>query len=117
LAIDSPRRILHLVAGAANWRTRMTRIPYGDQGIFVRRSVFEKLGGFPDLPIMEDLEFGRRLKKSGKRILLKSPITTSPRRWDREGVGYVTLRNQILVLLYWFGVSPARLAHWYRPIR
>ncbi|MBI3994479.1 MAG: TIGR04283 family arsenosugar biosynthesis glycosyltransferase [Nitrospirae bacterium] len=117
LAIDSSRPVLRLVAAAANGRTRLTNIPYGDQGIFVRRSVFERMGGYPDLPIMEDLEFSRRLKRAGKIALLPMPITTSSRRWDNEGIGYTTLRNQIFVLAYFLGVSPARLAVRYRPIR
>ena len=117
LAIDSPRPVLRLVAAAANWRSRLTRISYGDQGIFVRRSVFERLGGYPDLPIMEDLEFSRRLKRAGKVALLSVPITTSSRRWDNEGIGTTTLRNQIFVLAYFLGVSPVRLAGRYRPIR
>ncbi|HTN43036.1 MAG TPA: TIGR04283 family arsenosugar biosynthesis glycosyltransferase [Nitrospiria bacterium] len=117
LGIDSPRRILRLVAAAANWRTRLTGIPYGDQGIFVRRSVFEQSGGYPEIPIMEDLEFARRLKSLGKVKLLSRPIVTSSRRWDKEGAGYTTLRNQIYVVLYYLGVSPARLARCYRTVR
>jgi len=117
LAIDSPRWALRLVASAANLRTRLTGVPYGDQGIFVRRSVFEQLGGFPEWPLLEDLEFSRRIKTVGKVVLLSKPVTVSSRRWDKEGVGYTTLRNQIFVLLYFLGVSPMRLARWYRPIR
>ncbi|MBI3611397.1 MAG: TIGR04283 family arsenosugar biosynthesis glycosyltransferase [Nitrospirae bacterium] len=117
LAIDSTRRSLRMVAAVANWRTRLTGVPYGDQGIFVRRSVFERLSGYPEWPIMEDLEFGRRLKKVGKVVLLSNPVTTSSRRWDKEGVWRTTLRNQVFVLLYFFGVSPSRLARAYRPIR
>lgn len=117
LAIDSTRRSLCIVAAVANWRSRLTGIPYGDQGIFVRRTVFEKLGGYPDLPIMEDLEFSRRLKRTGKVALLSGPIMTSSRRWDRGGVWYTTLQNQIFVLAYFMGVSPKRLAQWYRPVR
>jgi len=117
LAIDSSRRSLRLVAAVANWRTRLTRIPYGDQGIFVRRSVFERLGGYPEIPVMEDLEFARRLNRAGKITLLTRPMTTSSRRWDKEGVGYTTLRNQIFVLLYFLGASGARLSRWYRVVR
>ena len=117
LTIDSSRPSLRVVAAAANWRTRLTGIPYGDQGIFVRRSVFERLGGFPELPIMEDLEFARRLKRTGTIALLSRPILTSSRRWDKEGVGYTTVRNQLLVLLFFLGVSATRLARWYRAVR
>jgi rSAM/selenodomain-associated transferase 2 len=117
LVIDSPRRSLRLIAAAANIRTRLTRIPYGDQGIFVRRSVFEKLGGFPIQPLMEDVEFARRLKRVGRVVLLPEPAVTSSRRWDKEGMGYTTLRNQVLLMLYFIGVSPDRLARWYRSVR
>jgi rSAM/selenodomain-associated transferase 2 len=117
LAIDSPRWALRLVAWAANRRTRITGVPYGDQGIFVRRSVFESLGGFPEWPLLEDLEFSRRIKAAGTVVILPQPITVSARRWDKEGIGYSTLRNQIFVLLYFLGVSPSRLARWYCPIR
>ncbi|HET6464401.1 MAG TPA: TIGR04283 family arsenosugar biosynthesis glycosyltransferase [Nitrospiria bacterium] len=117
LGIDSSRPSLRIVAAAANWRTRVTGIPYGDQGIFVRRSVFERLGGYPELPVMEDLEFARRLNRAGKVALLSRPMITSSRRWDKEGVGYTTLRNQTFVLLYFLGVSPTRLSRWYRAVR
>jgi len=117
LAIDSRRWVLHLVAGAANWRTRLTGLPYGDQGLFVRRPIFERLGGFPEWPLLEDLEFSRRIKTVGKVVLLSRPVTVSSRRWDKEGVGFTTLRNQIFLLLYFSGVSPMRLARWYPPIR
>jgi rSAM/selenodomain-associated transferase 2 len=117
MAIDSRRRILRWISAAANLRARLTRVPYGDQGIFVRKSVFERLGGFPDLPILEDLEFSRRLKRAGRTVLLPGAVRTDPRRWEREGVLHVTLRNRLFVLLYFLGVSPARLARRYGPIR
>jgi rSAM/selenodomain-associated transferase 2 len=117
LAIDSARWSLRLLSAAANLRTRLTRTPYGDQGIFVRRAAFDRLGGFPAIPIMEDLEFARRLKRAGRTAILGEAVQTSSRRWDREGVLHVTLRNRVLVLLYFLGVSPDRLARWYRPVR
>lgn len=117
LAVDSPRWVLRLIAAAANWRTRLTRIPYGDHGIFVRRSIFEQLGGYPTQPLMEDLEFSRRLKRVGRVVILPEAVQASSRRWDKEGFWYTTLRNQALVLLYLIGVSPDRLARWYQPIR
>lgn len=117
LAIDSPRLALRIVSWAANIRTRLTRVPYGDQGIFVRRRIFEGLGGFPDLPIMEDLEFGRRLREMGKVVLLPEAARTSSRRWDRGGVARTTIRNQLLKMMYFMGISPGRIARWYRPVR
>ena len=117
LGIDSTRKVLQLIAAMANWRTQLTRIPYGDQGIFVRRAVFEQFGGYPDLPIMEDLELGRRMKQHGRTVLLPQIILTSSRRWDHEGAWYTTLRNQLFVLLYYMGLPASRLARWYRPVR
>jgi len=117
LAIDSPRIALRLIAACTNLRARLTRVPYGDQGIFVRKSIFDRLGGFPDQPLMEDLEFARRLKRAGRVVLLPKFVRTLSRRWDREGLVFVTLRNRIFVLLYFLGVSPARLARRYDPIR
>ncbi len=106
-----------MVARTANLRTRLTGIPYGDQGIFVRRKTFEKIEGYPNIQLMEDLEFGRRMKREGKLALLAESIRTSPRRWNREGIWVTIMRNQIFVLLYFLGISPARLALWYRPVR
>ncbi|HSG05607.1 MAG TPA: glycosyltransferase, partial [Nitrospiria bacterium] len=117
LVIDSPRIVLRLLGRAANIRSRLTGVPYGDQGIFIRRDAFERLGGYPEIPLMEDLELGRRMKRAGRMVFLSQPIRTSSRRWDREGVGLTTLRNQVFVLLYFLGMDPARLARWYRPIR
>ena len=117
LGIDSPKRVLQWIATVTNWRTWLTKIPYGDQGIFVRRSVFMALGGYPDQELMEDIEFSRQLKRAGQVVILREAVQTSSRRWDREGVGFTTLRNQILVLFYFMGVPPHRLVRWYRPIR
>jgi len=115
LEIDSPKWMLRAIARLANWRTRMTRVPYGDQGLFVRASVFKELGGYPTLPLMEDLELSRRLKRKGRVVILRESIRTSSRRWDKEGIAYVTLRNQLLVLFYFLGVPVSLLASWYRP--
>lgn len=117
LIIDSPRAGLRLVGRAANLRSRLTGVPYGDQGIFIRRSAFKKLGGYPDIPLMEDLELGRRMKRIGTLVFLSEPILTSSRRWDHEGIWLTTLRNQVFIFLYFLGVDPARLARWYRPVR
>ena len=116
LGIASERLFLKYIAWRANMRTRTNRIPYGDQAIFLRKSVFERMGGYRPLPIMEDLDLMRRLKKDRHRItLLQDRVRTSARRWEAEGALVTTLRNQLLVLLYYLGVSPDRLARLYRP--
>ena len=115
LAIDSKRPSLRLIAGIASLRSRLTRIPYGDQAHFFRRSYFRTIGGFADIPLMEDVEIMQRIKKRGEKIaIIPHTVSTSPRRWEKEGVLYCTLRNWLLISLYFIGVSPAHLARLYR---
>ena len=105
---------LRLIAWAANLRARLFRAPYGDQAIFLRRDAFEALGGFPDLPLMEDLELMTRIRRSGRRIrLLDACARTSARRWEREGLLRCTGRNLLLRALYHLGVPAQRLAGFY----
>ena len=113
LAIDGEKLSLRLVEKAVNWRSRLLSLPYGDQGIFVKASVFWELGGFPNLPIMEDFIFIRQLKSLGKITIIPNPVITSGRRWQKLGVWKTTLLNQGIVMGYWLGVSPERLARWY----
>lgn len=105
---------LRLVERLANWRSRWLQMPYGDQGLFLRRPPFAALGGFPEQELMEDFELVRRLRKRGKVALLDLAVRTSPRRWQRLGVTRTTLINQLVITAYFLGVSPARLAGWYR---
>jgi GT2 family glycosyltransferase len=99
----------------ANWRSRLSRVPYGDQAIFIRATYFEAIGGFREIPIMEDVDLMRRIKrKGGKIVILREPVLTSARRWEQEGLIYGTLRNWLLILLYLCGVAPQRLAPFYR---
>lgn len=105
---------LRLVEFAANLRSRWFRMPYGDQAIFVRASVFYEMDGFRNWPLMEDFDFCQRLKKNGKMKLVPASVTTSPRRWQRLGVLRTTLTNLACVTAFQLGVSPATLAGWYR---
>ncbi|MBI3582933.1 MAG: TIGR04283 family arsenosugar biosynthesis glycosyltransferase [Nitrospinae bacterium] len=114
LKIDSKKTFYKILSSFANMRSRILGIAYGDQGIFVRKNIFYMIGGYPDIPIMEDVEFVKRLKENGKFIILNECVTTSSRRWDREGILYTTIRNWILISLYLIGVSPNRLKGWYR---
>jgi rSAM/selenodomain-associated transferase 2 len=106
-----------LIAWGANLRTRLLGLPYGDQGIFIKRKIFQEMGGFQDIPLMEDVDLIRRMKKMGSLCILPQPMLTSARRWEKEGLLYTTLRNWSLASLYLLGVSPHRLYHWYRPVR
>jgi len=97
-----------------NLRSRLTRIATGDQAIFVRRSVFERLGGFPEQPLMEDVEFSRRLKREGRIACLRERVVTSSRRWERHGIARTVWLMWSLRLGYWLGADPERLRRWYR---
>jgi rSAM/selenodomain-associated transferase 2 len=116
LRIESARPIFRLIERVSSCRSRLTRIPYGDQAIFLRRSCFQSLSGFRDLPIMEEVDLMRRLRLAGNRIvILPDRVLTSARRWEKEGVFYTTFRNWILVTLFLLGVDAGRLARWYLP--
>jgi len=114
LRIAAPLPSLRLIESSVNWRSRWLQMPYGDQAIFLKREVFDNVGGFPDLPIMEDFELMRRLRRLGRIVIVAAPVLTSGRRWLRLGVWKTTLINQIAILAYLLGVSPLQIAHWYR---
>ncbi len=114
LKIDSDRLFLRYISVRASLRSRLNRIPYGDQAIFMRKKYFDQIGRFKDIPLMEDVEFMRRVKRDGRKIhILPDKVTTSARRWQRDGALYTTVRNQVLVALFRLGVSPGRLAKYY----
>jgi len=114
LKIDSDRLFLRYISVRASLRSRLNRIPYGDQAIFMRKKYFDRIGRFKDIPLMEDVELMRRVKKDGRKIhILRDKVTTSARRWQRDGAIYTTVRNQVLVALFRIGVSPGRLAKYY----
>jgi rSAM/selenodomain-associated transferase 2 len=112
--IREPFRGRRLVECMTNLRARLWRMPYGDQAVFVRRWAFETLGGFPDLPIMEDYEFVRRLRRFGSLAVLDAAVLTSGRRWQRLGFLRTTLINRLVIIGYRCGVAPANLAALYR---
>jgi len=115
LAIASGRPIYHLIAKIASFRSRLTRIPYGDQAFFFRSAYFNDIGGFANIPLMEDVEIMRRIKKRKGRIaIINRSVTTSARRWEKEGILLCTLRNWLLIALYFFGVAPERLSRFYK---
>jgi rSAM/selenodomain-associated transferase 2 len=97
---------------ARAWNARGGTL-YGDQSIFVRRDAFTQLGGFPEIPLMEDVEFSRRLRRAGRTVLLDPPIATSARHHRRRGPWRTTARNATMLLLHRCGVCPHRLHRWY----
>lgn len=105
---------LRFVAAMINVRTRLTRAPWGDQAQFTRRDAFLRAGGYPDFPIMEDYELARRMKRLGPTALLPLTVRTSGRRFLQRGILRTTAMNWRIILAYHLGVSPERLARWYR---
>ncbi|MCY7338128.1 MAG: TIGR04283 family arsenosugar biosynthesis glycosyltransferase [Chamaesiphon sp.] len=114
LQIDDPLPSLRSIEWLVAWRSKWRQMPYGDQAIFLRAETFWELGGFREMPIMEDFELIRRLQRRGRIEILSAPVVTSARRWLQRGVWQTTLINQAIVIGYLVGVSPARLASWYR---
>jgi rSAM/selenodomain-associated transferase 2 len=102
------------VEWATGFRSRWLQRPYGDQGLFLSRALFEEMGGFADLPIMEDYEFSARLRRRGRIVTVGEAALTSARRWQTLGVARTTFRNQWMLAGYHLGVSPQKLAKRYR---
>ncbi len=115
LEFDTKRSIFKITESYVFLRTRLTKIPFGDQAIFIRRAYFDQIGGYRDIPIMEDVELMKRIRKRSDKIcIIPEKVRTSARRYEQEGVLYCTLRNWLLQVLYGLGMSPQRLAKWYR---
>ncbi len=106
--------LLTWIEKTINWRTKIFKLPYGDQAFFVRASVFRQMRGFAEIPLMEDVEFIRRLKKCGKMALISDPVITSSRLFLQRGILRTTLKNKIIFFGYILGVPPERLARTYR---
>ena len=103
-----------IIERSMNWRSALTGIATGDQALFVRRDVFNMLGGFAPIALMEDVEFSGRLKWVGRPFRIRTPVVTSSRRWERDGIGRTVLTMWSLRALYAFGASPRFLARFYR---
>ena len=112
--IEGRPRMLRVVAALMNLRSRASGIATGDQAIFVTREAFERVGGFPAQPLMEDVEISRRLKRLGRPACLSAKVCTSGRRWEQRGVWRTILLMWQLRWRYWRGESAARLAEAYR---
>lgn len=117
LRFDNEGPWARLIGRLINHRSRWTGIATGDQALFVRRAIFERLRGFADLPLMEDVDFTRRLKREGRVAALDAQVTTSFRRWERNGPLRTILLMWTLRFLYWAGVSPHKLSPLYRAVR
>jgi len=114
VCLSGRQPLLRIVAWLMNLRSRITGIATGDQGIFVKRAVFTAVGGFPEIPLMEDIALSRALKQHAHPICLRTRLVTSSRRWERDGIVRTILLMWWLRFAYWRGVSPERLAAHYQ---
>jgi rSAM/selenodomain-associated transferase 2 len=112
-ALDDPSWQARLIERGVALRIRLFRLPYGDQGLFIRRQTFAAMGGYRDMPLMEDVDFVRRLTRVGEVTEIPLPIATSARRWKRDGWFRRSAWNLTLLTLFFCGVPPDRLAKWY----
>ncbi len=113
--LSGAQPLLRVVETLMNWRSRLTGIATGDQAIFVRRALFEKVGGFPEIPLMEDIALARALKKCGPPLCLKQRVLTSSRRWEQHGILRTIFLMWRLRLAYALGTDPAQLVKRYYP--
>ena len=117
LHIETSSGLLRFIQHTINFRARLFQMPYGDHGIFIKKSLFQKMGGFSEMPIMEDFEMMRRLRRKGKIVIDPAHVTTSTRRWENLGILRTTFINKIVLLGYKFGVAPEKLSRLYRGTR
>jgi rSAM/selenodomain-associated transferase 2 len=115
--LDAEGWPFRMIETLMNVRSRVTKISTGDQAIFVRRAVCQKMGGYPELELMEDIEFSRRLKREGHIACLRERVTTSARRWQRDGIAWTIVKMWALRLCHFLGVSTARLRTHYADTR
>lgn len=111
--IEPATRLLNLVAWTMNLRSRLTGVATGDQAIFVHRSIFLEIGGYPDIPLMEDIALSKRLKRIARPIRLRERVSTSARRWQKHGVLRTIFLMWRLRLAYFLGADPGTLAKAY----
>jgi len=115
--IDHKAHVYRLIEWQGNIRARMTREFYGDQGIFVKKETFLKIGGFPEVPIMEDVLFTHKLRSHGKTVVLPDTIMVSARRWEKKGVIQTVLLFSRIIVLFWFRTPLNKIKQLYEDIR
>ena len=113
--LDADQPIFRLIEWLMHRRTRFSQIVTGDQGIFVRRAIFEQMGGYPAIPLMEDIALSSALKRHSRPVMAPLSLLTSARRWQQHGIIRTILLMWWLRLAFYLGVAPARLAIWYQP--
>jgi len=113
LRIDTDGWGVRWIEWGVQWRSRFFQLPYGDQAIFLRTATFRAIGGFANLPIMEDVELIRQLKQQGRIAIAPATVVTSARRWRQLGILRTTWLNQLMLIGYWLKIDPNQLARWY----
>ncbi|PLX69761.1 MAG: glycosyl transferase [Denitrovibrio sp.] len=115
LEINDEMFMFRIIERVVSLRNKITKIPYGDQGIFCTRKVFYEIGHYENIPIMEDVQFMQKCKKNGLKLFLSNlPLKTSSRRWKKEGFLYTNLRNWTIISLYYLGIKPSFLKKFYK---
>lgn len=118
LGIQNRRWIFRAIGRVASWKHRLTRVPYGDQAIFILRRYFENIGGYAGIPLMEDVELMKRVKRrKGLIVILPEAVATSSRKWETEGVIFTIVRNWIIQALYLFGMPAEKLVKYYYKVK
>lgn len=117
LKISSQNLLLKFISWSSNLRAKYLNLIFGDQGIFVRRDIFNELGGFPEIELMEDWEFSKALAKKGRLLYVDKKIYTSARRWENHGVLKTIILMHKIKILYKLGISPSKLKEIYRDAR
>lgn len=111
--IEGQHPFFRVIAALMNWRSRLTGIATGDQAIFVRREVFQAIGGYPNIPLMEDIEISKRLKRTSRPLCIRERVATSGRRWEKHGILWTILLMWRLRAAYFWGADPFDLAQQY----
>lgn len=114
LNIDSTLPGIRIVQQVANWRSSLFQRPYGDQGLFITKRQFHRIGGYPAMPFLEDYQIVRTLSRRGRIAIANSSVVTNARRWETLGVARTTFFNQVILLAYHVGIQPSILRSWYR---
>jgi rSAM/selenodomain-associated transferase 2 len=117
LRLEPPLKGSAWIERMANWRAEKFHLPYGDQALFVSAAKFKELGGYKEIPLLEDVELVRRLRRVGRLAMIPVPVAASSRRWRKLGVWKTTWINQLILIGYFLGIPPGKLASWYYRIR
>ena len=115
--IEGEHPLLSLTAAMMNARASLTKVATGDQGLFMKKALFDAVGGFPDMPLMEDVALSKALRGVAKSTVIRTPLATDGRRWDQGGWLRTVLRMWGLRFAFWAGVGPDRLANYYAHVR